>query len=81
MASDGLGKTMVETAEETAGAGPNYAPVVGAGGLWEHAPLCSLSRDLEPSNRWETAPVARYMRRTARRRIGEAQYTLALAFL
>ena len=62
-------------------AGPNYAPVVGAGGLWEHAPLCSLSRDLEPSNRWERAPVPRYIRRTARRRIEEAQYTLALAFL
>lgn len=43
MASDGLGKTM----EETAGAEPNYAPVVGAG-LWEHARLCSLSRDNLP---------------------------------
>ena len=34
MASDGLGKTMEETAEELAGAESNYAPVVGAG-LWE----------------------------------------------
>ena len=48
MASDGLGKTMVETAEEAAGAGPNYAPVVGAR-WWEHARLCSLSRENLPA--------------------------------
>ena len=42
MASDGLGKTMVETAEELAGAEANYAPVVGAGIVGARPPLLAL---------------------------------------
>ena len=33
---------MVETAEETAGAGPNYAPVVGADSVGARPPLLAL---------------------------------------